>query len=187
MVSGRVWGRIKRSAWFIHSRDSRITMRGTLRNAMSSFFVSTVLPEQRSFSIQMCQGQSIPNDQTKGGMATAHFLGRTKLSSTAKIHHLFRRKICHKALKANSSFLFAPWLTPSRHVSALAAVHTATGGVGAAAPSTPILLVHRGDESVSGRHLSDAAWDHLAEVDDDDDVAPRRQVPSMAVASIRFE
>ena len=73
------------------------------------------------------------------------------------------------------SSLFAPGLAPS----SLAAVHATTGG----GPSTAILLVHRWDDfSVSGRHLSDARDNGEAEVDDDDDVAPRRQVPSMAVA-----
>ena len=72
--------------------------------------------------------------------------------------------------------LFAPGLAPS----SLAAVHATTGGGG---PSTAILLVHRWDDfSVSGRRLSDARDHRAAEVDDDDDVAPRRQVPSMAVA-----
>ena len=74
------------------------------------------------------------------------------------------------------SSLFAPGLSPS----SLAAVHATGGGGG---PSTAILLVHRWDDfSVSGRRLSDARDHRAAEVDDDDDVAPRRQVPSMAVA-----
>ena len=72
---------------------------------------------------------------------------------------------------------FAPGLAPSRHVTSLAAVHASAGGAG---PSTAILLVHRRDDFVSV--FSDAGDHEAAEVDDDDDVAPRRQVPSMAVA-----
>ena len=54
----------------------------------------------------MGQGQSVPNDQTKGGMVTVQFIGRTKLPLRTKFHPLFRR--CF-SFDRQINFLYRTW------------------------------------------------------------------------------